>query len=1016
MERGEKNRRNLETLIIQKVGEVSSSIDAAKDVNEVICALHSLAIRLFPINSSAVSSTVDERYRSQVLDAGVPSDEERDDWCYVFYHGSAFPAMAKILLYNVASKWLACFPSSAKKQVFDQFFTRGPICETTEALVHALGRNGAAEEPFCKIVCSNVERLLVVCLLKKEGVRRMVGEFRFSPRQQGLADAFKADKSKSLSRAAQLLASIPDKTRPDATTALSSHRFFRKVAIQLLVGVEEGASETHTMNDSNIGILDGSLLFVGETFSRICRRGFADILLAEMVPRILGYVQSCLSANTGTEFPNICKARPDSQLWSEMMESIKDQYAIERLSEELLRHLATEDVKDVEAYWILWLLFHRTFKHQSSVRAMFVEKFLVWKVFPLCCLRWIIQFAVLECPPGTDIGYRRTRELLDIVQRLVVIWSKSEFVRSTPMEQQAYITAAVGLCLEQMSKEELEATKNVLHSILQGVSCRLESPIHLIRKMASSVALVFSKVVDPKNPLYLDDDHCEIVDWEFGVIPQPRRPVGASHVTGSHPYDLGSLSCKEETSGDAVKQEDGLNVNIAQDTKLKGAGLVDFGKMSNPAMFSDGDLPDEEDDIESKASEASDDSSLQPYDLSDDDTDLQRKISQLADISVALRKADDPDSVERALDVAEHLIRASPDELHHIAGDLVRALVHVRCSDIAIEGKEDSAEGKRQKGLIALLVMSPFESLDVITKLLYSPNLDISQRILILDVMTEAAQELADAKIIQTKDQRRDLISTISDSQPWFIPNSRGPSGAGPWKEVSGAGTILNWSHRYERELPSRAGQIKKGKSRRWGLGTKKDSQLGLTKNRFPMYAAAFMLPAMQGFDKRRHGVDLLNRDFIVLGKLIYMLGVCMKCTAMHPEASELAPSLLDMLRSRQVAHHTEAYVRRSVLFAASCILAALHPSYVASALIEGNQEISNGLEWLRTWALHIAEADPDTECSMMAMRCLQFHAEMALQTSRILESAQSSRSRTNVLPSNINEIIIPSSNISYQI
>lgn len=63
-----------------------------------------------------------------------------------------------------------------------------------------------------------------------------------------------------------------------------------------------------------------------------------------------------------------------------------------------------------------------------------------------------------------------------------------------------------------------------------------------------------------------------------------------------------------------------------------------------------------------------------------------------------------------------------------------------------------------------------------------------------------------------------------------------------------------------------------------------------------------------------------------------------------------------------------EAYVRRSVLFAASCILAALHPSYVASSLIEGNQETSNGLEWIRTWALRVAESDTDTECSMVSI------------------------------------------------
>ena len=55
------------------------------------------------------------------------------------------------------------------------------------------------------------------------------------------------------------------------------------------------------------------------------------------------------------------------------------------------------------------------------------------------------------------------------------------------------------------------------------------------------------------------------------------------------------------------------------------------------------------------------------------------------------------------------------------------------------------------------------------------------------------------------------------------------------------------------------------------------------------------------------------------------------------------------------------------MLFAASCILISLHPSYVASSLIEGNQDISTSLEWIRTFALQVAEADPDTECTSVS-------------------------------------------------
>lgn len=75
----------------------------------------------------------------------------------------------------------------------------------------------------------------------------------------------------------------------------------------------------------------------------------------------------------------------------------------------------------------------------------------------------------------------------------------------------------------------------------------------------------------------------------------------------------------------------------------------------------------------------------------------------------------------------------------------------------------------------------------------------------------------------------------------------------------------------------------------------------------------------------------------------------------------------------REICHHKEAYVRRAVLFAASCILVALHPSYVASSLADGNLEVSEGLEWVRTWALHVAESDTDRECYTVSKKCKRF-------------------------------------------
>ncbi|CAL5444490.1 unnamed protein product [Camellia sinensis] len=1024
-EKKKKSSRELEATILEKVGNVIAFIKEAKHVDEVICALHSLVILLFPPLDSqhALSGSIDQQYRDQVISAKVPSELERSDCWRVFYQGAAFPTLARALLYDVASNWLACFPISARKHVYDVFFVNGHTMEVVHTVVPSLLQNGSGSFDI-KAVRSNAERLLALCLLENDGVLQMARAFGVSCQSKHNSTEQLYSK---ISRVAQLITSIPDKAQLTTSSSLSSHFFFKQITIQLIAGAEEWdvnlSSKDVIFNKMG---LDGTILFVGESFARICRRGSADVLLSQVIPHILRHVRSILLSNADVVVRKVFETNPGSQFWLKLMEAIKDRYAVERLSEQLLHQLAAERVTDVEAYWILWILFHQIYEHQTPFRSMFVEKFLLWKVFPVCCLRWILQFAVLELPPDAALPTKahNSRHLLDTAQHLAVVWSEREFVQSTPVEQQAYVTAALGLSLEKMSKEDLDATKDVMRSVLQGVSCRLENPAHLVRRMASSIALVFSKIIDPENPLYLDDSCSgEIIDWEFGLATPVKGMLTTSQCIDKDINKVKTcsalLSEKEfnNTANSRVRNND-----KAGKSKLSEFKLVDPDEIIDPATLNKELVSGEEEEDDDGASENSDtssDSSLQPYDLSDDDTDLKRKLSHLVDVVGALRKSDDADGVERALYVAEKLVRASPDELRYLAGDLVRTLVQVRCSDSTIEGEEESAEEKRQKALVALIVMSPFESLDTLNKLLYSPHVDIGQRIMMLDVMTDAALELADTKIMKPKHQPRNLISTISETQPWFMPSSIGPPGAGPWKEISGTEAPLNWSYSYEREVPPRPGQIKRGKTRRWSFRSAniQGHQMEWSQNKFPQYAAAFMLPAMQGFDKKRHGIDLLGRDFIVLGKLIYMLGVCMKCTAMHPEASAIAPALIDMLSSREICQHAEAYVRRSVLFAASCILVALHPSYVASSLIEGSPEISKGLEWVRTWALCVAESDTDRECYTLAVTCLQLHAEMALQASRALESVEStSKAKSIDMPSNLLKgiIKIPQSNVEY--
>lgn len=53
--RGSRGKEELETILLDKVGAVSSAVGVARHVDDVVCALHSLAVLLFPVDSTLVA-------------------------------------------------------------------------------------------------------------------------------------------------------------------------------------------------------------------------------------------------------------------------------------------------------------------------------------------------------------------------------------------------------------------------------------------------------------------------------------------------------------------------------------------------------------------------------------------------------------------------------------------------------------------------------------------------------------------------------------------------------------------------------------------------------------------------------------------------------------------------------------------------------------------------------------------------------------------------------------------------
>ncbi|XP_024530265.1 telomere length regulation protein TEL2 homolog [Selaginella moellendorffii] len=874
--------------LARAIGDLLARRDCA--VDDVVAALGVLRSVVFG----------DRQDSSKIGDIAQLADlcKQRGQGENVLHEPECFGIVAKFLLYKVAPDWIACLTESERSSLFDDFFLAGRPSEVLMALVPALGTEHSLESEFDNVLCIQAERLLIKCFVENPGVRNIAEEF---------AEAGQPS-LQCITQVAQLVSSVPDRVRPKAPASLHSPSFLSSVVSQILSAAKEG------WDGSTDSLAKGKFLFIGELFNKLCRRGHADVVAAKFVSELSHFVQTLKTVPK------------EITCWQGVVLSMKDFYALERMAEAVLYRLNDCYVTEQDAYFTLHSLFGDPLSH-ASVRNIFTDRFLLWKVFPLRILNCILSFSVL-CKHGEEKNIQK-----DIARSLAESWAEKNYIQSASNDRQAYVTAALGISIKAMTKEEISGTDSLLKFILDGVSRRLDSPFPLIRRMAKQIALVYSIVINPDNPLLLDDED-NIEDLQNWDVPD----YSGKKVLADAP----------EAGNDGIARQVKAKTTVEVDDP---DAVVDLANLGG----------NEESDSESEAS-------LKPYDMSDDEADLDKAKfpSQLSSCAASLRKGDDPDAIERALDVCENFVRLMPDELENSAADLVQALVYVRCS-----AADDTVEVKRHRALMALLVCAPLTSAGVLTKELYSVHVDMSQRLMILDVLADAAQELANG------------------AEPKEVTRA-----AGPWKEVSrplSGDSLLSWGPTYERELPPRPGQEELGKSRRWGkrslelqverLKTGGGESCSYRRNRFAPVATAFMLPVMRDYDKKRSGLDIMGTDFIILARLIMMLGVCMQCLSLQPDSPALGAGLIEMLRSRPIFKHPEPYVRRAVLFAASRVLVALSPSHVAAL----DASLTEGLEWIREWCLEVASHDPDPDCAKMAVACLHIHSEVAFQTSRLL-------------------------------
>ncbi|KAL6757602.1 hypothetical protein V8C86DRAFT_3135239 [Haematococcus lacustris] len=594
------------------------------------------------------------------------------------------------------------------------------------------------------------------------------------------------------------------------------------------------------------------------------------------------------------------------------------------------------------------------------------------------------------------------------------------------LPHQAYLGCCLVVLVGRVGRPGLEGAAGLLPALLQGVSCRLDSPL----------TSAFSRVLDPGCSLFEVEGQAPLAAEELwpGALPAPSLPAPSPPTTTTSTPAAGL---------DGIGSSGGLSCSKEGEREEQGQAGREGG------VGGEAEEGDSDDD-------SSDGGGFQAYDVQENLAEeawaqADPRSLQLRALAAALRKADDVQGVLKALSRVELVIRAAPDELGHAAHELARALLHCRVPEWGLEGEPGRPEVapslQRVRALAALLATAPLAAGDTLLAELFSPHLDTGQRLLILDSLCAAAQELSQPDLApqlqfsasgapqltappavqrildrqlakhhgqhhgqqqQRQQQQAKLTNPTVAAQPTTLTGHSTP--AAPQLGAAPDATAVPAPPPGPDSAPGPGSGERQpgGRTRVWGhvaLAKRRQAPGPSVRNDFHALALRWAHGLVTRVDRVSHGVDLLGRDALLLCRLLAALGCFAECASEGPAAGPLAAVLLELLAAPQVHGHPDVAVRRGVLLAAGHALAALPGPRLAAALMgagppgqhqgiaglavhdASDAVLVTRLQWLQAWLNETRNDDGDATCRTMASACLDLQGALAAEAFNALMS-----------------------------
>ena len=563
------------------------------------------------------------------------------------------------------------------------------------------------------------------------------------------------------------------------------------------------------------------------------------------------------------------------------------------------------------------------------------------------------------------------------VTKVLEVWGDESAIRSCSNEHLLYLAKAILLGLAFMPECVFHDTAAAIsQGVVQALQHHISNSDPYVRQLGYAVGEAVTSCVGKEAALIFNIDKDAAVtkqlaglierqSWHLSAPAQRQPPPtpegtaadaeGASTAhSGTTPLGGAQVGFHVAPSGSGGGDPLG-DTGEDQGEAGKGGGVADDPDDPDAPFFALGAGADDDDDAgdgaaggrggggggDDETDSDDNDDEFEPYDMPDDSANpnVAKPPSYVRDALKGLHAKDDSAKVEVCFRSLAKLVRAKPADLPEIAVQIARALLHLT-NEYALE----DFDVVRMDALVAVTAACPVPVGQYITAQFYERNYATGQRLIILDAVIGAANELSSTKAPPSMDvARKSRKGNHAAAPPHFSLQTTGDDVADDHARRETARQIV------QKRIDA--------KTRRFASPSAKPVQ-GVA-NRFSDFIGHLFFPLLTHYDRSTATLNLTGRDSLLLGRLIYTLAAVVHSAGASPSVPAMGAALLEVVLT--VQNHTDTLVRRSIAFAMLIVFEQVHPSVLLSSHMHELRES-------QTWLNNAVEHDPDARTRELAL------------------------------------------------